>query len=113
MSIPGRQMRTAKMFAHHMERMHPGAMGVALIFLDCGCIQGGPFDAEGNPMAPLTHLGQTEKGEIKVCEDCLRDGGAPERVTDSSLIFFRSGEVSEEKKAWIGKKIFSQGRNEI
>jgi len=108
MSMSDEQMKTARMFARHIESTIPDAMGVALIFLDCGCIQGGPFNEDGEQIGALTHLGQTIHGEIRICQECMEDGGSQRRVADSGIIFFQPSSIGEEKKAKISRKIFSE-----
>lgn len=113
MSMSDEQMKTARMFARHIESTIPDAMGVALIFLDCGCIQGGPFNEDGEQIGALTHLGQTIHGEIRICQECMEDGGSQRRVVDSGIIFFQPSSIDEEKKTKIGQKIFSEKPGEL
>ena len=108
MTMNDEQMKTARMFAGHIESTTPDAVGVALIFLDCGCIQGGPFDENGEQIGALTHLGQTMHGEIRICQECMENGGSQQRVVDSGIIFFKPLSIDEEKKAEISRKIFSE-----
>jgi hypothetical protein len=107
MTVEERQLETAQMFAKYIESTNPAAIGVAMMFFECGCSQGGPFDDDGNQIAVITHLGQTIEGEVRICEECLNDGGAVERVTKSALVFFRPHQVTEEQRARISEKIFS------
>ena len=107
MTIHDDQMKTAQMFAAYVESTNPEAVGVALIFLECGCVQAGPFDAHGEQVGPVKHLGQTVRGEIRICLECVDDGGDPQRVSSSAIIFFQPFKWTDEEKERISMKIFS------
>lgn len=107
MTTEDQQMKTAQLFAQYIEQTNPEAAGIALMFFECGCIQGGPFDGNGDQVGAITHLGQTIGGEIRVCDECVDDGGAPERVTRPAIVFFEPSNLTEERKGEISRKIFS------
>lgn len=102
------QVRTAQKFAAYVESTNPDAVGIALLFLECGCIQAGPFDADGDQVGPVKHLGQTDHGEIRICPECVDDGGDPQRVSNSAIIFFQPSRWTDEEKESISMKIFSE-----
>jgi hypothetical protein len=106
MTIQDQQMKTVQMFAQYVHKTNSDASGVAYMFFECGCVQGAPFDAGGDQVGPITHLGQTIRGEIRVCGECVKDGGAPERVTKSALIFFNPSALTEEERERISDRIF-------
>lgn len=107
MTIHDDQVKTAQMFAAYVESTNPDAVGVALLFLECGCVQAGPFDAHGDQIGPVKHLGQTVHGEIRICPECIDDGGDPQRVASSAIIFFQPFKWTDDEKQRISTKIFS------
>lgn len=108
MTIRDDQMKTAQMFAAYVESTNPEAAGIALMFLECGCVQAGPFDGSGEQAGPVNHLGQTVHGEIRICPECVHDGGDANRASGSALIFFQPLNWTDEEKERIGTKIFSE-----
>lgn len=107
MTMRDDQMKTARMFAAYVESTNPEAVGVALLFLECGCVQAGPFDMRGDQVGPVKHLGQTVHGEIRICPECVDDGGDPQRVAGSAIIFFQPSKWTDDEKQRVSTKIFS------
>ncbi len=104
-----KQQDTAQRFAEHIKLTNPKAIGVAFLVLGCGCLQGGPFDENGDQVGPVEHfLTQSSGDSITICPECMKDGGAPERVTGSALLFFEPDSLTTAKKHWISSKIFSE-----
>lgn len=101
------QKSTLENFAKHIKETNPVAIGVAYMLLDCGCIQTGPFDEHGSQAGPIEHfLTKVEDGNIKLCPQCMNDGGPHQRVSESGLLFFDPMQLSDSEKEWIGNKIF-------
>ncbi len=104
-----KQQDTAQRFVEHIKLTNPKAIGVAFLVLGCGCLQGGPFDENGDQVGPVKHLLTQSSGDsITICQECMMDGGAPERVTGSALLFFEPDRLTTAKKHWISSKIFSE-----
>jgi hypothetical protein len=102
------QQSTVQKFAAHIKHTNQKAIGVAYLVLGCGCIQGGPFDENGDQAGPIEHfLMQSNGGSIKICHECMKDGGPPERVTESALLFFEPDALTNTQKDCICNKIFS------
>jgi hypothetical protein len=101
-----KQQATVEKYSLYVKGSNPEAIGVAFLLFDCGCLQGGPFDASGDQAGPITHLGQVAEGEIMLCSACISDGGAPERVTESFLLFFQPCSLTKKERDFIGAKIF-------
>ncbi len=99
------------LWANQVRNSTPEAIGIAFVLLECGCLKGGPFDANGDQAGPVAHREQVTDGEIKRCETCARDGGAMERVSKSFLLFFQPCSLSREEKDRIGAKIFCTSPN--
>jgi hypothetical protein len=105
-----KQQDTAQKFAEHIKHTNPKAIGVAYLILGCDCLQGGPFDENGDQAGPVEHfLTQSDGGSIKICPECAKDGGPPERVTGSAILFFDPDSLTTAKKHWLCSKIFSEG----
>ena len=103
------QQSTAGKFAAHIKETNPKAIGVAYLVLDCGCLQGGPFDEDGNQAGQIEHfLMQDNGGSIKLCPECVKDGGPPERVVKSALLFFDPDNFTADQKNEICGKIFCE-----
>ena len=104
-----KQQKTVQQFAEHIKHTNPQAIGVAYLVLGCGCLQGAPFDENGDQAGPIEHfLTQSNGDSIKICPECANDGGPPERVTGSALLFFDPDNLTTAKKHWICSKIFSE-----
>jgi hypothetical protein len=102
-----KQQDTAQKFAEHIKHTNPKAIGVAYLVLGCGCLQGGPFDENGDQAGPIEHfLTQSDGDSIKICPECVKDGGPPERVTESVLLFFDPDSLNTAQKHFICSKIF-------
>ncbi|HQN20492.1 MAG TPA: hypothetical protein PKV86_15175, partial [Syntrophobacteraceae bacterium] len=100
---------TVQNFAKHIRNTNPIAIGVAYLVLDCGCMQGGPFDENGDQAGPLEHfLTQSEGDSIKICAECMKDGGPPERVIESAMLFFDPESLTDDQKETICSKIFCE-----
>jgi hypothetical protein len=103
------QQSTVQKFAAHIKHTNSSAVGVAYLVLGCGCIQGGPFDENGDQAGPIEHFLTQGNGEsIKICPECVKDGGPPERVAESALLFFDPVAFSDSEKNWICSKIFCE-----
>jgi hypothetical protein len=104
-----KQRITVEKFAAHVQHTNPKAIGVAFLMLGCGCLQGGPFDENGDQVGQVEHfLMQDNGGSIKLCPECIKDGGPPERVTNSALIFFEPDQFTDDQKQVICDKIFCE-----
>ena len=104
-----RQQDTVQKFAAHVKHTNPKAIGVAYLVLGCGCIQGGPFDENGDQAGAIEHFLVHGNGDsIKICPECMKDGGPPERVSESALLFFEPGTLTNTQKEWICNKIFCE-----
>lgn len=103
------QKSTLEKFAHHIQQCSPYAIGIAYMILDCGCLQSGPFDEHGDQAGPVEHFLTHSSGDsIKICSKCVEDGGPPQRVRESGLIFFEPDTLSDLQKQWICSKIFCE-----
>ncbi len=106
-----KQQNTVEKFAAHIKHTNPKAIGVAYLVLGCGCVQSGPFDENGDQAGPIEHfLTQSDGGSIKICPECMKDGGPPERVTESLLLFFDPESLTNNQREWLCNKIFSETR---
>jgi hypothetical protein len=104
-----KQQRTVQNFAKHITNTNPKAIGVAYLVLDCGCMQGGPFDENGDQAGPVEHfLTQGEGDSIEICAECMKDGGPPERVIESAMLFFDPESLTDDQKDSICNKIFCE-----
>jgi hypothetical protein len=104
-----KQQRTVENFAKHIKHTNPKAIGVAYLILGCGCMQGGPFDENGDQAGPIEHfLTQGDGDSIKICPECMKDGGPPERVVESAMLFFDPETVTNEQRDWLCNRIFSE-----
>lgn len=92
----------------HVRSSNPEAIGLAVLVFDCGCLQAGPFDANGDQAGTVVHLGQLIDDETKLCEKCVIDGGAQERVEKPFLLFFQPCPLGKEERDRIGAKIFCE-----
>ena len=92
----------------HVRSSNPEAIGLAVVAFECGCLQAGPFDESGDQAGPVVHLGQIIEGETKLCVKCTGDGGAPDRVDRSFLLFFQPCRLGKEERDRIGARIFSE-----
>ena len=102
-----KQRSTVEKFAAHVQHTNPKAIGVAFLMLNCGCLQGGPFDENGAQVGQVEHfLVQTNGGTINLCPECVADAGPPERVTKSAMVFFEPDKFSDQEKKVIRDKIF-------
>jgi hypothetical protein len=103
------QRMTLEKFAAHIKNTNPVAIGVAYMVLDCGCLQGGPFDEHGDQAGPIEHFLVQASGEtIKICQPCMDDGGKADRVAASGLLFFSPEELEDVEKQWLCNKIFCE-----
>ena len=104
-----KQKSTVEKFAAHVQHTIPEAIGVAFLMLGCGCLQGGPFDENGDQIGQIEHfLMQNNGGSIRLCPECTQDGGPPERVIKSALVFFEPDKFSDDQKQSICDKIFCE-----
>jgi hypothetical protein len=104
-----KQKDTVEKFAAHIKHTNPNAIGVAYLVLGCGCIQGGPFDHNGDQSGPVEHfLTQSNGDSIKICQECMKDGGPPERVTESLMLFFEPESLTNNQREWLCNKIFCE-----
>jgi hypothetical protein len=104
-----KQHRTVENFAKHIKHTNPNAVGVAYLVLSCGCMQGGPFDQNGDQAGPIEHfLTQSDGDSIKICAECMKDGGPPERVVESAMLFFDPETMTDEQKERLCNKIFCE-----
>lgn len=97
---------TVENWANYVRNSNPEAIGVAFLAFDCGCLQGGPFNLNGDQAGPINHLGQVAEGEVKLCQACISDGGSPSRSAESFLLFFQPCNLTEEERDQMGAKIF-------
>jgi hypothetical protein len=103
------QQNTVEKFAGHIKHTNPKAIGVAYLVLGCGCLQGGPFDENGDQAGPIEHfLTQSNGDSIKICQECMKDGGPPERVTESLLLFFEPESLTNNQREWLCNKVFCE-----
>lgn len=103
------QKNTIEKFAAHIKHTNSDAIGVAYLVLGCGCIQGGPFDKHGDQAGPVEHfLTQTDGGSIKICPECMKDGGPSERVVESLMLFFDPEGLTDNQREWLCNKIFCE-----
>lgn len=93
-------------WASRIRSSNPEAIGIAFMLLECGCLKGGPFNANGDQVGPVAHREQVTDGEIRLCKECAADGGAVERISKPFLLFFQPCGLSEDEKNRIGAKIF-------
>jgi hypothetical protein len=108
MPLNERQWNVVNKWAGHVRSSSPEAIGLAILPFDCGCLQAGPFDANGDQAGPVVHLGQLIDSETKLCEECMKDGGSPARVDKPFLLFFQPCRLGMEERERIGAKIFCE-----
>jgi hypothetical protein len=105
----GNQQETIEKFAAHIKETNPKAIGVAFLMLGCGCLQGGPFDENGDQVGQVEHfLMQNNGGSIRLCPECMKDNGPPERVVKSAMVFFEPDKFTDDQKTSICDKIFCE-----
>jgi hypothetical protein len=104
-----KQQRTVENFAKHIKHTNPNAVGVAYLVLNCGCMQGGPFDQNGDQVGSVEHfLTQSDGDSIKICAECMKDGGPPERVVESAMLFLDPETMTDDQRELLCKKIFCE-----
>jgi hypothetical protein len=102
------QHRAVENFAKHIKQTNPGSIGIAYLVLSCGCLQGGPFDEDGEQSGPMAHILTKSHGDaIEICADCMADGGSPERVVESAMLFFNPAATTSDQKERLCSRIFS------
>lgn len=78
----------------------PDAVGVAVIRLDCGCRKMAAVDTNGEPASKiLMYRDQAES----ICDQCKKDNGAFQRVTEQFISWTKPEPAEEDKKRIIAK----------
>ena len=99
-----KQQKTVQQFAEHIKHTNPQAIGVAYLVLGCGCLQGAPFDENGDQAGPIEHfLTQSNGDSIKICPECANDGGPPEESPARSSSFDPDN-LATAKRHWICRR---------
>jgi hypothetical protein len=79
----------------------PGAVGVAVIRLDCGCRKMAAVDKNGEPASKVIIY---RDSATSICEQCKADNGACTRVTEQ-FIHWEKSDLDDETKAKIIAKV--------
>ena len=79
----------------------PDGIGVAIVRLNCGCRKMAAVDKDGEPASKvITFRHQAES----ICDQCKKDNGAQERVTESFIDWVKP-EPAEDAKRKIEDKV--------
>ena len=78
----------------------PDAVGVAVIRLDCGCRKMAAVDKNGEPASKIImYRDQADS----ICDQCKKDNGAFQRVTEQFISWSKPEPAAEDKKRIIAK----------
>ena len=78
----------------------PDAVGVAVIRLDCGCRKMAAVDINGEPASKIImYRDQADS----ICDQCKKDNGAFQRVTEQFISWLKPEPAEEEKKRIMAK----------
>jgi len=79
----------------------PGAIGVVVIRIDCGCRKMAAVDKDGEPASKMIIY---RDGATSVCDKCQADNGAYIRVTEQFISWVE--EPDPETQKMIETKVF-------
>ena len=107
-----------KQLCQRMIMDHPDAICMAMIVLDCGCVNVCGVSAVGRPVGPVTAYarpGESEIGKGPICLQCA-GAGAPvmQRIVHRTLVW--PGDDAElpdrELRNLIGREVFGNDYKE-
>jgi hypothetical protein len=106
------RMEALKNICNRLVMKHPDAIGMAMIELDCGCVNICGVSIRGEPVGSInTIVTSSETGDTKspICSRCLASKGRISgRVVNQSMIW--PGDVNEQPdrdlRLFIGRKVF-------
>lgn len=108
------RMEALKTICNRLVMKHPDAIGMAMIELDCGCVNICGVSIRGEPVGSInTIVTGSETGDTPnpVCNRCLASKGRISgRILNQRIIW--PGEVSEhpdrDLRLFIGRKVFGE-----
>lgn len=78
----------------------PDAIGIAVIRLDCGCRKMAAVDKNGEPASKIImYRDQADS----ICDQCKKDNGAFERVTEQFISWVQPEPAEKDKKRITAK----------
>lgn len=108
----GHRFEVLKEICNRIVMKHAEVVGMALIELDCGCINVGGVSFDGEPVGSITSITlhqETENDKNLVCFRCLEEKGRiTDRVINYGLIWPGDENDLPEKdfRLSIGQKVF-------
>ena len=108
------RMEALKNVCNRLVMKHPDAIGMAMIELDCGCVNICGVSIRGEPVGPVsTIVTGSESGDTTspVCSRCLASKGRiSDRIVKQRMIW--PGDVHEQPdrnlRLFIGRKVFGE-----
>ena len=107
-------MEALKEICNRLVLKHPEAVGMAMIELDCGCIDICGVSIRGEPVGSIKTiaLGQLAgEQESPICSQCLASKGqVSERIVSQRMIWPGSDAERPDKdlRVFIGRKVFGE-----
>ena len=107
------RMEALKNICNRLVMKHPDAIGMAMIELDCGCVNICGVSIRGEPVGSINTIVTGSEGETTspICSRCLASKGRISgRVVNQRIIW--PGDVKEQPdidlRLFIGRKVFGE-----